>query len=668
MFSNFFLVLATAALLVFSIAGCERSRATTKKSGVPTVVVLGFDGADPDLVRQWIGDLPNVHRIRQEGLFQPLGTTNPPESPVAWASFATGTNPGKHNIFDFLKRDPATYFPDIGLVEIHKARWLWGTIPLSKPRLVNQRKGVAFWKLLDNAGIATDVLRMPLTFPPENLSNGKLLAGLGVPDVRGTWGTYFYYATDLTQWDIGDTEFGGKMVRLDLKDNSSVDTEIEGPQDPRRTDYKRVSIPMKIKLNQSKNTVRIEVQGQTQEVQERQWSDWFDLKFTAGPFVRIHGSSRFFVLETYPELRLYLSPISLDPKNPPIAISSPESFSSELARRLGMYKSLGWIHETWGLNEERIDEEVFLQDLFRNMDALEKMLLSEIKDGQSNFYSAVFTATDSVSHMFYRLLDPLHPRYEQELAAKYGDAIKRVYQRMDSIIGNVQQAAGKDAVLIVVSDHGFHTWRKEFNTNTWLARNGFMSLKGMDSDPNTKKLDNLFSGGSFFPNVEWSRTQAYALGLGQIYINLKGREGKGIVTQQQYPQLVNTIGSKIREYRDPDTGEQVIQNAYLKRDIYHGPYADAAGDIQISFRSGYRTSWQTSLGAVPENILVANLKKWSGDHCASDESDTQGILLLNRRVTSGKYQIIDVAPTVLKLFSVPIPSDIDGKPIPVMSQ
>ncbi|HEY2932847.1 MAG TPA: alkaline phosphatase family protein [Acidobacteriota bacterium] len=653
------------ALIFFLFcSGCHNSRAAKKKDA-PTVVVLGFDGADPDLVQQWIADLPIIRKLQQEGLFQALGTTNPPESPVAWASFATGTNPGKHNIFDFLKRDPKTYFPDIGLVEIHKARWLWSTIPISRPRLINNRKGTAFWKLLGQAGIVADVLRMPLTFPPEDIPNVTLLSGLGVPDVRGTWGTYFYYATDLTQWDIGDTEFGGKMVRLELKENGSVSTEIEGPQDPRRKDYKRVSIPMRLKLSPSKDSVEIQVQGRTQQVKERQWSDWFDFRFDAGPFVTIRGSSRFFVLETYPELRLYLSPISLDPKRPPIPISSPEAYSADLVRRNGMYKSLGWIHETWGLNEERIDEEVFLQDLFRNMGTLEKTLLDEIRGGQANFYSAVFTATDSASHMFYRLLDPLHPRYEPELAAKYGDAVKRVYQRMDSIIGNVMKAAGPDAIVIVVSDHGFHSWRKEFNTNTWLVRNGFMALKGAESDPNMKKLDNLFSGGSFFPNVDWSRTQAYALGLGQIYINLQGREGKGVVSSQQYPDVVKAIAAKIKEYRDPDTGEPVIQNSYLKHDIYSGPYADNAGDIQISFRSGYRTSWQTSLGAVPENIVVANLKKWSGDHCASDESDTAGILLINRKVTPGSYRIIDIAPTVLRLFAVDIPGEIDGNPIPV---
>ncbi|HEV8131721.1 MAG TPA: alkaline phosphatase family protein [Acidobacteriota bacterium] len=661
-------MIAALALLILLVRCDNNAGSLIKKSGLPIVIVLGFDGADPKLVQQWIDDLPNIRKLQQDGLFQPLGTTNPPESPVAWASFATGMNPGKHNIFDFLKRDPKTYFPDIGLVEIHKSKWLWGTVPISKPRLINQRKGATFWKLLDQAGVSADVLRMPLTFPPEQLSHGRLLSGLGVPDVRGTWGTYFYYATDLTQWDIGDTEFGGKMVRLELKDDGSASTEIEGPQDPRRTDYKRVSIPMKLQLNTTKNSVRIEVQGQTQEIQERQWSDWFNFQFSAGPFVRIHGSSRFFVLETYPELRLYLSPISLDPKSPPTPISSPAGYSAELVGRLGMYKSLGWIHETWGLNEERIDEDVFLQDLFRNMDMLEKMLLSEIREGRSNFYAAVFTATDSASHMFYRLMDPLHPRYEPELAAKFGDAVKRIYQRMDSILGNIQRAAGQDAILIVVSDHGFHTWRKEFNTNTWLVRSGFMLLQGMESDPNTKKLDNLFSGGSFFPNVDWSRTQAYALGLGQIYINMKGREGKGIVTREEYPSLVRKIAQKIVQYRDPDSGDLVLENAYLKHDIYHGPYAENAGDIQISFRSGYRTSWQTSLGAVPENILVANLKKWSGDHCASDESDTQGILLINRKVVPGKYRIIDIAPTVLKLFNVPIPADIDGQAIAVTSR
>jgi predicted AlkP superfamily phosphohydrolase/phosphomutase len=381
-------------------------------------------------------------------------------------------------------------------------------------------------------------------------------------------------------------------------------------------------------------------------------------------FVNLRGISRFYVLETYPEVRLYLEPISMDPRGPPVPISNPPDFSADLVKRVGLFKTMGWVSETWGLNEEKIDEQVFLDDLFRNMEAVEAMLLDQLVRKKPALTVAVFLSTDHVSHLFFRFLDPEHPRYDEALVPQFGDAILRVYQRMDTVIGRVLPLLGERDTLLVVSDHGFHTWRREFNTNTWLARNGYMEMKGADSDGTLKKLDDMFSGGSFFPNVDWSRTKAYSLGLSGIFINVKGREGQGIVGPgKEYEALRAEIIAKIREYRDPDTGAPIIQGAYRREDVFHGPQLEHAPDIQLSFYDGYRTSWQTALGAVPESIVVANLKKWSGDHCTSDSSDTQGILLSNRRIEGHDHSIMDIAPTVISLFGMPIPSEIDGKPI-----
>lgn len=651
------------ALLVWSCGESVETRRTTDFR----VVVLGFDGVDPDLVREWIDQLPNLRKLQETGTVTELGTTNPPESPVAWASFATGVNPGKHGIFDFLRRDPETYFPDIGLVEVERPKFIFGMLPVKGPKVSNNRKGLTFWKHLDQQGISSINLRMPLEFPAEKLERGVTWSGLGVPDIRGTWGTYFYLASDLTQWDLQDTEFGGRLIRLDFDDEERAQTVLDGPIDPRSETYRRLPLPVEIRRHgRPSDSVTIRIQDQSQTVAEGHWSDWFRFEFAVGPFITMRGASRFYVLETYPETRVYLMPISLDPGKPALALSTPSGFTSQLVEELGYFKTLGWIHETWGLNEEQIDEGVFLEDLFRNMNDLERALLSQMDRDRASLYSAVFTATDSVSHMFFRLLDPQHPRYDPNLARDYGDAILRVYRRMDEIIGAVLQRLEPDDLLLVVSDHGFHSWRKEFNTNTWLVRNGFMALRGQEQtdDGPMKKLDDMFSGGSFFPNVDWNRTQAYSLGLGHIYINLKGREGQGWVEPgESYQRLVEEIRSRILEYRDPDTGEPVVQGAYLRDEIYQGSELKHAGDIQLTFYSGYRTSWQTSLGAVPEDIVVANMKKWSGDHCASDFSDTAGFFVSNRRLVSPEAWIIDIAPTLYDVFKVQIPDDLDGKPL-----
>jgi len=641
-------------ILLAGIAGCSQP-SPARKTDFKTVV-LGFDGVDPDLVTQWIDYLPNIRRLSETGTLTSLGTTNPPETPVAWSSFATGMNPGKHGIFDFLRRDPETYFPDIGLLTVEKAKFLFGVLPISRPKITNNRKGIPFWKHLDASGIATMNLRMPLAFPPEDLDWGTTWSGLGVPDIRGTWGTFFYLASDLTQWDLSDTEFGGRLIKLELE-NNLAGAVLDGPMDPRSQEYSRLEIPLEIELSSDAASATIRLQDQEQTIEEGHWSDWFRFEFSAGPFVSLKGISRFYLLETFPELRLYLMPISLDPTGPPIPISAPGQYTSSLERQFGSFKTLGWIHETWGLNEEQIDEGVFLDDLFRNMIYLEQVLLDVLDQEDASLYTAVFLATDHVAHMFYRLIDPLHPRYDQALAEEYGDAILRVYQKMDSIIGKVVERLNQNDVLLVVSDHGFHSFRKEFNTNTWLVRNGYMTLKQGERGNDRKKLTDMFSGGSFFPNVDWGKTKAYALGLGHIYVNMEGRESQGIVEPtKEYRQMVEEIRAKIIQHKDPDTGEQVLRNTYFRDEIYSGDQVEHAGDIQLTFRSGYRTSWQTSLGGVPEHVVVANLKKWSGDHCASDPADTAGFLLSNRKLVTPDPNLIDIAPTLYTLFNVEVPS------------
>jgi predicted AlkP superfamily phosphohydrolase/phosphomutase len=233
---------------------------------------------------------------------------------------------------------------------------------------------------------------------------------------------------------------------------------------------------------------------------------------------------------------------------------------------------------------------------------------------------------------------------------------------MDEIVGDVMRTMRPDATLIIVSDHGFHSWRKGFNTNTWLVQNGFMTLKNPGAEEKQYNLDQLFGQGSFFPNTDWTHTQAYALGLGQVYLNLRGREKYGIVEPgPEAERILKALREKLLTVQDPDTHQPVIQNAYLGKEIFHGARMAEAPDLEIDFRDGYRTSWQTSLGAVPSGIVVANLKKWSGDHCASDPSDTQGIFFSNRQFASAQPSILDIAPTVLNLLSVAPPAPLDGK-------
>ncbi len=654
------LAVAVLAIVLFTPA-CQHkaTRPVTRQ-----VVVLGFDGMSPILAAKWIeeGKLPNFARLAQTGTFMKLGTTNPPESPVAWAAFATGLNPGSTGIYDFLARNPKTYLPKIALVAKQSPKFLFGLIPIRAAKVTNERHGVPFYVATADAGYKTTVLRMPLEFPPSKLPGGDLLSGLSVPDIRGTWGTFFYFASDLPSAQAGNTEFGGKLVKLSL-DGSEAKSEISGPVDPTTKVYRRISIPVSFEESPDRNSVTIRLDGQTETVANHQWSNWFVEKFPVNAFISVKAISRFYVLETSPALRIYMAPMNIDPKDPVLPVSYPADWSEHLADKWGYFKTLGWWHDTWALNEERIGEGVFLQDTYRTMNSETKILLNQLRNHPPSLMVAIFTSTDSIQHMFWRLMDHQSPRYDPVLAAKYGDAILNVYQAADKVVGEVEQAMKPGGTLIIVSDHGFHAFNRGFNTNTWLVKNGYMVLKNPDTGSKQYTLDNLYSQGNFFPNVDWSRTKAYSLGLGQIYLNLYGREEYGIVQPgAQAHQLEEEIRSKLLAFRDPKDNKPVLEDVYLGHEIDHGPYAKDAPDLQLDFYPGYRTSWETSLGAIPPDIVVPNTRKWSGDHCASDPKDTQAILFINRKLDSSDPSIMDVSATVLNLLNVKPPDELDGKP------
>src|SRR5262249_7825759 len=219
------------------------------------------------------------------------------------------------------------------------------------------------------------------------------------------------------------------------------------------------------------------------------------------------------------------------------------------------------------------------------------------------------------------------------------------------------------APIVIVSDHGFHSFRQSVNLNTWLVQNGFMALQGQA--PGEKKLQDLFGGGTFWENVDWSRTRAYAMGLGQVYINLKGREGHGIVSPGQESNTVqDALIEQLMTMTDPKTGAKMVDAVYKSSDVYRGEFVKNAAELQVGLAEGYRVSWQSTLGGSPPGLVYPNMKKWSGDHGSFDYKQTAGVFIASRPVPAGSaLQIIDIAPTVLKYFGLPIPPDIDGKPI-----
>jgi predicted AlkP superfamily phosphohydrolase/phosphomutase len=155
------------------------------------------------------------------------------------------------------------------------------------------------------------------------------------------------------------------------------------------------------------------------------------------------------------------------------------------------------------------------------------------------------------------------------------------------------------------------------------------------------------------------------MGLGQIYFNLRGREGQGIVSPgAEYLALAEEMAKQLKaSLIDPDTKQPIVRAVYKRDDVYRGEYLGDAPDLQVGFEDGYRVSWQTTLGASPPGIVYPNMKKWSGDHGGFDYQTTAGVLVTNRPLGTDAPRIIDIAPTVLRFFGVAIPDSVEGKPL-----
>lgn len=633
------------------------SAAAPKPKG--RLIILGFDGVDPRWLEQWAkaGKLPALRALMEAqagAQYRPLGSTNPPQSPVAWTSFATGTLPGDHGIFDFIGRS-LTSAPTGLPVMLRVATTTFEVQPAGPPVARNLRSGVPFWQTLGNDGVRVVALNVPYSFPPDPMRDGRMLSGLGVPDLRETNSTFTYAASDVSDEQVKRPPGGGVMVKLAIEAEVGH-FDLEGPTIP-GGDGARMRLPVRVRAQKGGEGLNVEIAGKTLELPLAQWSDFVELEFshTGTQDVRVQGVCRLLALEAGKKLRLFISPISFHPRAAYAAISHPRAFSGKIADDLGrVYKTVGWDHDTSALNAEVIDDAAFLAD----MDAIEKdrreMLFDRLGQKDWDLLIWVSTATDRVAHMFYRLIDPEHPRYDAALAQRFGGAIEREYVRMDATVAEVQKQLGPDDALLILSDHGFHNYRRGLHVNQWLRSQGLLALKGGAAS----------SPREFLIDVDWSQTKAYAVGTGQIYFNRAGREREGVVSEAELPALTQQIRAGLLALRDAERGgATVVRNVYAGTDVFRGGRSADAPDLQVAFAENYRTSWETILGGVPAGQFADNDKKWSGDHAASDVADTPGILVANRPISGNAPNIVDIAATAHAFFGRARPAHYVGKPL-----
>jgi predicted AlkP superfamily phosphohydrolase/phosphomutase len=630
-----------------------RHRKAYGNAQIKRAVILGFDGMDPELANRFIGEgrLPNLAKLREHGTFRKLRTTFPAISPVAWSTFMTGVNPGKHNIYDFLARDVSNYLPFLSSVEIRapKRSFRIGkyTIPLGKPQVKGMRHGTPFWHWLGKAGIFCSVIRVPVTFPPEKFP-GVLLSGMCVPDLKGSQGTFCLCTTR------GHTDAfreGGVRIPID-RDGSVCRSYIPGPEDPLAGGSGgELRVSFEIRPDAGKNRARITVDSESFTVRVGEYSEWISVKFKAGLGFNARGMCRFYLKEVSPEVEVYVTPVNIDPGKPDLPISHPVTYSIYLAKLFGPYATLGLAEDTWALNEKVLDDQAFLAQCYANHEDRERMFFDALEKTRQGLCACVFDTTDRVQHMFWRYLEEDHPAARDVPRDQRPNVIEDLYRRMDALVGRVMKQIDDQTLLLVISDHGFKSFARGVNLNAWLHQNGYLIL-------NQEKKES----GDWFEDVDWSRTRAYTMGLNGLYLNLMGRERYGIVQPNgEADALKEELRHKLDGLADPASGRVSITGVFDCDSMYAGPYVDNAPDLIVGYGEGFRASWDSVMGKVTSQIFEDNLKAWSGDHCI-DPRLVPGVLFSNRKIADEKPAIVDVAPTILKLFGLGLPPHLDGKP------
>lgn len=615
-----------------------RRRGRFGKARTKKVIFLGLDGLDPNLAEKWMaeGKLPHLSRLREQGSYQRLRTTFPALSPVAWSTFATGVNPGRHNIFDFLNRDLRTYAPELSSAKVRPpakvfklGKWI---IPLSRASVEMRRKSEPFWKILGRNAISSTILRVPITFPPEPFK-GRLLSAMSTPDLRGTQGTFSWFST---RTDRSTCEGG---LCLPLSGQGDVFRGLlRGPEN--------FHVEFVVRSGENASSRRLEIQGEAWPLRVGEYTPWIRLRFSAGLAPAVRGIVRFLLTEIEPEVSVYVTPIEIDPENPALPISYPSHYAVYLAKLLGSYATLGMAEDTWALNEGAIDEDAFLRQAKLIQAEREAMFFSALQRTRNGVLACVFDTPDRVQHMFYRYIDPVRTDLQE---SRHKLVIEDMYRDMDRIVGRTLGHVDRNTSLFVLSDHGFSSFRRGVNLNSWLHQNGYLAL-----------LPGMSKSGDYFQGIDWENTRAYTFGLGGVYLNLRGREAQGVVSPASALTLKTELIGKLENLLDDEPREVAIRHVYDSKTIYKGPYVEAAPDLVIGYAPGYRASWSAAVGKVTETVFEDNPKCWSGDHCI-DPGAVPGVLFSNHEITTENPGIEDMAPTVLHLFGIDAPRWMEGK-------
>jgi predicted AlkP superfamily phosphohydrolase/phosphomutase len=679
------------AAIEAALARNENRPAQQRRFRHEPLVIVGVDGMDPDIlaevVERFPDDMPNFRWLigAADGI-QSLGTSCPPQSPVAWSNFITGLDPGGHGIFDFIHRDPVTREPASSTTRTESATviplpgaWqfqLGGDSP-------SNRTGKAFWTILKEHGVPADIWRMPANFPVED-SLGLSFSGMMTPALDSAYGQCTFFTTDPARKESLSYEKVERVTEWDGK----IQASISGPPNPFKEGNPHGKAGFTVLVDRENGAAAFDVGSDKLVLCPGQWSDFVRLDFDLLPLgaMNMSGIVRFYLRAIDPAVEFYVSPVNFDPSDPAVPVSGPDDASAELAEAIGLYYTQGMAEDVNALKEEVLTDAEFMMQAElvydESLEMLDYALDQYLEDDQGGLLFFYFSTVDLCSHMMWRHFDAAHPAHDAALAAEssaawsgragstWRETIYDLYRKIDPALGTIRERLGDGVTLLVISDHGFAPYRREFDLNRWLWEHGYLVLNAgqePEQEPGGKKVF-VFDG-----SVDWSKTRAYGMGFNGLYVNKKGREldnrktpadESGIVDPGAETQaLLRQIKAELEALEDPETGLRAILRCDIAAEVYHGARLPEAPDMLIGFNAGYGNSDAASTGRITHAVFLDNDGgTFNGSHLMAPEV-VPGLLLTNRPVRQGQHRLEDLTAELLRQYGIEKPAELRGHPV-----
>jgi predicted AlkP superfamily phosphohydrolase/phosphomutase len=644
------------ALLAIAICGCGDSppQAQVKPAHPRGLIVLGIDGMDPQIVRTMLarGELPNLAALIEEGGFSELQTTSPPQSPVAWSTFITGETSEHHGIYDFVHRDARALAPYLSTSKVTAPERSIEVgsfaFPLGSPDVELLRSGTAFWQLLEQHDVPATVVKVPANFPPPSSTRAESMSGMGTPDLLGTYGT-FQLVTDDPQVAAHPVK-GGIVHAVSFGADQRAHTQLTGPPDPLSSRGASLMLDVELVRDPTEDSVLVRLGDHDVILTAGEWSDWQPIEMDPGILAgEVVGMVRLYLRRARP-LHLYVSPINIDPLAPAMPLSAPADYATALARDVGRYYTQGMPEDTKAFSSDVLSPAEFLAIVDRVMTETEAILERELARFRGGLLFVYLSSIDQASHVFFSSLDPDAPPEERA----HADVLPSLYRRVDGWIGHLRGRLSPTTRLVVMSDHGFAPYRTKVHLNSYLASRGWLTVL-----PPDRRAPGPLG------HIDWKRTQAYALGLNQVFLNTRGREAHGVVAPEERAVVLDRLERELYALRDPASGVTAITR--IDRPA-PGAFSARSPDLIIGYRRGYRSSDESALGAVGEKVFEPNHDRWNGDHCM-DPDAVPGVIATSTPLARVAHpSLLDLAPTILHFFNITPPPELAGRPLLVEEQ